>query len=234
MSARILIVEDEPKLSALLQDYFRHAGFRTDLLDRGDVVEAFVAREKPDLLILDLQLPGKDGLEVCQALRAKGAEPAIIMVTARIDEVDRLIGLELGADDYICKPFSPREVVARAKTVLRRIQPRSSGSGRVAVGVLEIDREAHLARVAGHVLALTPIEFELLAAMLLQPHRVWSRAQLLGQVRDSHFAGYERNIDSHIKNLRRKLKEGLQGRELIRSVYGVGYGLDAAALEEPG
>jgi two-component system response regulator BaeR len=233
MNARVLIVEDEPKLSALLRDYFLHAGFRCDTLDRGDLVEAYVARDKPELVLLDLQLPGKDGLEVCRALRSRGAEPAIIMVTARVDEVDRLLGLELGADDYICKPYSPRELVARAKAVLRRVQPRSAGN-RTALGLLELDRDAHLAQLDGHPLVLTPIEFELLAAMLAQPQRVWSRGQLLSQVRDSSFPGYERNIDSHIKNLRRKLRERLQGREPIRSVYGVGYGLDTEALLAPG
>lgn len=230
MSARILIVEDEQKLAELLRDYFVHAGYRVDLLDRGDAVEGFVQRERPDLLLLDLQLPGRDGIDICRALRARGPEPAIIMVTARVDEVDRLLGLELGADDYICKPFSPREVVARARAVLRRVRPREDSSGRLAVGPIEVDRNSHAVRVNGNTPTLTPIEFELLVAFLSQPQRVWSRSELLKRACDSDFSGYERNIDSHVKNLRRKLKEKLDGSDPIRSVYGVGYGLDVDTL----
>ncbi len=231
MSSHVLVVEDEPKIAALLRDYFTQAGFRVDTLSRGDEAEAFVTRHKPELVILDLQLPGKDGLEVCRALRAKGPTPAIIMLTARVEEVDRLVGLELGADDYVCKPFSPREIVARAKAVLRRLDPKPGPDGAVRIGTLQLDRASHAASVAGIALTLTPIEFELLAAMVEQPHRVWSRGALLERVKGTDFSGYERNIDGHIKNLRRKLGEHLSGRVAIRSVYGVGYGLDTAALE---
>jgi len=230
MSARILIVEDEAKIAALLRDYFEHAGYRVDVLERGDVVEAFVAREAPALVVLDLQLPGKDGLEVCRALRARGPEPAILMLTARVDEVDRLLGLELGADDYVCKPFSPREVVMRARAILRRLQPQQGADGGLRVGPLELDRAGHAVRVAGAALALTPIEFELLALLMAQPQRVFSRAQLLERIGRPDLVAYERNIDGHVKNLRRKLRESLGGREPIRSVYGVGYGLDAEVL----
>ncbi len=230
MNTRVLIVEDEQKLGELLRDYFVHSGFKVDRLDRGDVVEGFVEREHPELLILDLQLPGKDGIDICRALRARGPEPAIIMVTARVDEVDRLLGLELGADDYICKPFSPREVVARAKAVLRRVRPREDNSGRISIGPVEADRNSHAVRANGHSLTLTPIEFELLIAFLSQPQRVWSRAELLKRACDSNFSGYERNIDSHVKNLRRKLRERLENGDPIRSVYGVGYGLDVEVL----
>ena len=152
------------------------------------------------------------------------------MLTARVDEVDRLLGLELGADDYVCKPFSPREVVARARAILRRRRPQDDGGGRLGIGPIELDRAAHVARVAGRELSLTPIEFGLLTAMLEQPRRVWSRGQLLERVRGTDFAGYERNIDGHVKNLRRKLRERLDERDQIRSVYGVGYGLDAEVL----
>jgi two-component system response regulator BaeR len=229
MNSNILIVDDEPKIGALLRDYFEREGYAVQLLERGDEVEAAVVRSRPQLVVLDLQLPGKNGLEVCRALRAQGEDPAIIMLTARVDEVDRLLGLELGADDYICKPFSPREVVARARTVLRRLRPRDA-EGRLAVGLLSIDRRAHSAQAAGQALALTPIEFDLLAAFLEQPRRVWSRAQLLQRVRDTEFAGYERNIDSHVKNLRRKLREKFDGRDPLRSVYGVGYGLEGEVV----
>lgn len=230
MSERILIVEDEHKIAALLRDYFVHAGFEVDVLHRGDEVEDALRRRPAALVVLDLQLPGKDGLAVCRALRAAGPEPAIMMLTARVEEVDRLLGLELGADDYVCKPFSAREVVARARAILRRLRPQADAGGRLSVGPLELDPVAHLARAAGHALNLTPIEFGLLAAMLEQPQRVWSRAQLLERVRGTDFAGYERNIDGHVKNLRRKLRERLGQRDPIRSVYGIGYGLDAGVL----
>jgi len=231
MSAHVLIVEDEGKIAAVLRDYFVQAGFRTDVLARGDEVEPFVARHKPELLILDLQLPGKDGLEVCRALRARGPTPAIVMVTARVEEVDRLLGLELGADDYVCKPFSPREVVARAKAILRRLEPRTEAGGVIRLGTLTLDRAAHRASIGNAALTLTPIEFALLAAMIEQPNRVWSRGALLERVKGTDFAGYERNIDGHVKNLRQKLREHLGERSPIRSVYGVGYGLDSAVLE---
>ena len=231
MSAHVLIVEDEPKIAALLRDYFTQAGYRVDALSRGDEAEAFVARHAPELVILDLQLPGKDGLEVCRALRAKGATPAIIMLTARVDEVDRLLGLELGADHYVCNPFSPREVVARAKAILRRIEPKAEAGGTVRLGSLTLERAAHRISVGKSALTLTPIEFELLAAMVEQPGRVWSRGALLERVKGTDFSGYERNIDGHVKNLRRKLATHLGERDAIRSVYGVGYGLDTTALE---
>jgi two-component system response regulator BaeR len=231
MSSHILICEDERKIAELVRDYFLQSGFRVDVLHRGDEVEPFVAKQAPDLLVLDLQLPGKDGLEVCRALRAKGPTPAILMLTARVDEVDRLLGLELGADDYVCKPFSPREIVARAKAILRRLEPQTSAAGVTRLGVLSIDRNAHSAAVAGKAVTLTPIEFALLAAMVEQPHRVWSRGALLERVKGTDFSGYERNIDGHVKNLRAKLREHLGDKSPIRSVYGVGYGLDSAALE---
>ncbi len=231
MSGRVLIVEDEEKLAALLRDYFAHAGFDVEVLHRGDQVQASLQRRPVDLLVLDLQLPGLDGLAVCRALRAAGPDPAILMLTARVDEVDRLLGLELGADDYVCKPFSPREVVARARAILRRLRPQVETDGRLSVGPVRVDPLAHTASAGGHALSLTPIEFGLLTAMLEQPQRIWSRAQLLERVRGTDFSGYERNIDGHVKNLRRKLRGALDGRDPIRSVYGIGYGLDAAALE---
>jgi two-component system response regulator BaeR len=231
MTAHVLIVEDEPKISAVLRDYFAQAGFRVDALARGDEVEAFVARHRPELVILDLQLPGKDGLDVCRALRAKGPTPAIVMLTARVEEVDRLLGLELGADDYVCKPFSPREIVARAKAILRRLEPKTEAGGTVRIGTLTLDRAAHAASIGAAALSLTRIEFELLSAMVEQPSRVWSRGALLERVKGTDFSGYERNIDGHVKNLRKKLGEHLGDKSPIRSVYGVGYGLDTTALE---
>jgi len=175
-------------------------------------------------------LPGKDGLDVCRALRARGPTPAILILTARVEEVDRLLGLELGADDYVCKPFSPREVVARAKAILRRLEPQSDGGEVTRIGVLTLDRAQHKVSAGATLLVLTPIEFALLEAMVEQPHRVWSRGQLLERCKGTDFAGYERNIDGHVKNLRAKLREALPERLPIRSVYGVGYGLESAEL----
>ena len=231
MSAHILVCEDEAKIAALLRDYFVQAGFRVDVVGRGDEVEPFVERAKPELLILDLQLPGKDGLEVCRALRARGPKPAILILTARVEEVDRLLGLELGADDYVCKPFSAREVVARVKAILRRIEPQREAGGVTRIGVLVIDTTRHAVTLGAASVTLTPIEFALLAAMVEQPNRVWSRGTLLERVKGTDFAGYERNIDGHVKNLRHKLREHLGDRSAIRSVYGVGYGLDSSALD---
>lgn len=230
--ARVLIVEDEPELAELLHDYFVHAGFLADVLHRGDEVEARLQRQPVDLLILDLQLPGKDGLEICKTLRAAGNDPAIIMVTARVDEIDRLLGLELGADDYICKPFSPREVVARARAVLRRVQAVPD-DGVLRVGALELRAEAHRVSVQGSELSLTRIEFDLLTALMERPKRIWSRSQLLERVRGTDLAAWERNIDSHVKNLRAKLRPHFPGKSPIRSVYGVGYGLDGSVLSTP-
>ena len=229
--SQVLICEDETKIAELLRDYFLQAGFKVDVLGRGDEVEAFVARHQPDLLVLDLQLPGKDGLEVCRALRARGPTPAILVLTARVDEIDRLLGLELGADDYVCKPFSAREVVARVKAILRRLQPRREAGGITRIGVLAVDETAHSVSVAGKGVTLTPIEFALLQAMVEQPNRVWSRGALLERVKGTEFSGYERNIDGHVKNLRHKLREPLGDKAVIRSVYGVGYGLENSGLE---
>lgn len=220
----VLVVEDEPRLAALVADYLKAAGMDTTTLDRGDTVEAAVRQRMPDLVVLDLMLPGLDGLAVCRALRRFSDVP-ILMLTARVDEVDRLIGLEAGADDYVCKPFSPREVVARVKAILRR--PRrdvgASGAAGPAAPGLHIDAEHHEARVHGERLDLTPLEFRLLAALAAAPGRVFSRDQLLDRLHDDTRALADRAIDSHVKNLRRKLQRVLPGAEPIRSVYGVGY-----------
>ena len=216
---RILIVEDEPKIAALLADYLQAmGGYRSQVLERGDVVLAHVRAEPPDLVLLDLMLPGLDGIEVCKQIRAESSVP-IIMVTARVEEIDRLLGLELGADDYICKPFSPREVVARVKAVLRRAGA-SAASG--PDGLL-IDEEKFLASWAGTRLNLTPVEFALLKTLAAHPGRVYSRAQLMNEMYSDYRGVSDRAVDTHIKNLRRKLAEAGDGREVIESVYGLGY-----------
>ena len=215
---RILIVEDEPKIAGLLADYLQAmGGYRTEVLARGDVVLAQVRAEPPDLVLLDLMLPGLDGIEVCKQIRAESDVP-IIMVTARVEEIDRLLGLELGADDYVCKPFSPREVVARVKAVLRR-----AGGAAAAADDLLIDEDRFLASWAGKRLNLTPVEFALLKTLAAHPGRVFSRDQLMNAMYSDYRVVSDRAVDTHIKNLRRKLADAGDGREVIESVYGLGY-----------
>nr|WP_180205934.1 MULTISPECIES: response regulator [unclassified Pseudomonas]NYU06132.1 response regulator [Pseudomonas sp. SbOxS1]WCM53557.1 response regulator [Pseudomonas sp. WJP1] len=214
----ILIVEDEPKLAALMRDYLSAAGYPTQCLDNGlDVVPVVRARE-PRLILLDLMLPGRDGLQVCKELRSFSAVP-IIMITARVEEVDRLLGLDLGADDYICKPFSPREVVARVKAILRR-SPHLLAS---APSRLQIDEEQYKAVLDGIALDLTPLELRLLSTLARSPGRVFSRDQLLDKIYSDHRVVTDRTVDSHIRNLRRKLEQACPGENPIESLYGVGY-----------
>jgi two-component system response regulator BaeR len=210
-------VEDEPKLAGLLRDYLAQEGYEVAVLHRGDEVEPWVRAHPVDLVLLDLMLPGKSGLEVCKALRAS-AEVSIIMVTARVDEVDRLLGLELGADDYICKPFSPREVVARVKAVLRR--SRRDASPQEA---LILDDAAYKASIAGHDLDLTAVEYQLLKVLASHPGRIYSRDQLIDAMYRDERVVSDRTVDSHIKKIRRKIAAVAPDRELIHSLYGVGY-----------
>ena len=213
----VLIVEDERRLASVLADYLAAAGFETEWIADGREVVPAVRRRAPDLVLLDLMLPGKDGLDVCRELRGFTDVP-IVMVTARVEEVDRLIGLELGADDYICKPYSPREVVARVRAILRRVDRPGT-----AVDGLAIDEARHRATWNGRDLELTAVEFRLLKALAETPGRVWSRAQLVDRLYTDGRVVTDRTVDSHIKNLRRKLAQASPDRELIRSIYGVGY-----------
>jgi two-component system, OmpR family, response regulator BaeR len=226
--AEILVVEDEPKLAALLVDYLQAAGFSTRVLVNGLEVVPAVRERPPALLLLDLMLPGRDGLEICRELRSFSTLP-VIMMTARIEEIDRLLGLELGADDYICKPYSPREVVARVRAVLRRHAQQAAQAaapgGRAVTGLV-IEPEAWRAALDSVVLDLTPVEFRLLETLAAHPGRVFSRAALLERLYDDHRIVSDRTVDSHVKNLRRKLGEAAPERELIQSVYGVGYRLE--------
>ncbi|HKJ94220.1 MAG TPA: response regulator [Gammaproteobacteria bacterium] len=221
MTTHILVVEDERQLAALLADYLRAAGFESTVLHDGSSVVPWVRANRTDLILLDVMLPGEDGMSVCRELR-RFSEVPVVMVTARVEEIDRLLGLELGADDYICKPFSPREVVARVKAILRRTGPRA----RQASG-LEIDEPAYRASLDGHVLDLTPVEFRLLATLAEQPGRVFSRGQLLDRLYEDHRIVTDRTVDTHVKNVRRKMAAVRPGEELIRSVYGVGYRLES-------
>jgi two-component system, OmpR family, response regulator BaeR len=214
---RILIVEDEPKLAALEADYLRSQGYDTHCIADGRDVAPWVRANAPDLILLDLMLPGQDGLEVCRELRAFTDVP-IVMVTAKVEEIDRLVGLDLGADDYVCKPFSIRELVARVRAILRR--PRTAFSG------LLVNEQQHSATLDGRPLDLTPVEFRLLRALASSPGRVFPRDRLLEQLYDDHRVVTDRTVDAHVKNLRKKLEDLRPGEELVRSIYGVGYKLE--------
>jgi two-component system, OmpR family, response regulator BaeR len=218
MTGTILIVEDEPKLAALLRDYLHQAGFAAETVADGLQAVPAVRSLGPELVLLDLMLPGRDGLEICKEIRSFSTVP-IIMVTARVEEIDRLLGLELGADDYICKPFSPREVVARVKAVLRRTE---GGTPRPAPG-LALDADRYLATLDGRDLGLTAVEFNLLQYLVAHPGRIFSRQQLMDHIYADQRIVSDRTIDSHIKKLRKKLDDVDPQNELIRSVYGVGY-----------
>ena len=217
---RVLVVEDEPKLAALLVDYLSAAGHRPTWVDHGTRALELLRNAHFDAVLLDLTLPGTDGLDVCRALRESSDMP-VLMITARVEEIDRLIGLEAGADDYICKPFSPREVVARVKAVLRRTQARPA----LAAPVL-MDAATFAAFYHGVPLDLTRVEFRLLQAFWQAPGRVFSRNQLLDKLYDDGRAVTDRTVDSHIRNLRRKL-QAVTAEDPIRSIYGVGYRWEA-------
>jgi two-component system, OmpR family, alkaline phosphatase synthesis response regulator PhoP len=221
--ATILVVDDEPKITQLVRDYLERAGF--GVVTAGDGREALMrARtEHPDLVVLDLGLPQLDGLDVTRRLR-RDADVPIIMLTARDDETDKLIGLELGADDYVTKPFSPRELVARVRAVLRR-RDRADADDVLRVGELELDLPRMRLEVAGRVVELTATEFTLLAAMARQPGRVFTRAQLLDAIHGVAFESYERAIDAHVKNVRRKIEPAPHDPRYLLTVYGVGYRL---------
>lgn len=219
---RILIVEDEPRLSQLMADYLQHAHFHTEQTDSAREAMALAKKEHFQAILLDLMLPDGDGMDVCKAIRQHSQVP-ILIITARVDEVDRLLGLELGADDYICKPFSPREVVARVKAVLRRANPQQDSSA----PTLTLDEERYEAVMGSQRVALTAIEFALLATLARHPGRIWSRDQLMDEIYQDHRVVSDRTIDSHIRKLRRKLNDGDdQSHDWIGSVYGVGYRLE--------
>lgn len=218
MALKILIVEDEPRLAEILRKYIAQANMVPYCLNSGLDVVSWVEQKHPDLVLLDLMLPGKDGMAICQELRRTSNVP-IIMVTARTEEIDCLLGLEMGADDYICKPFSPREVVARIKTVLRR----SNLNQISATKGLVIEPESFKATLNGHSLDLTTVEFKMLALLAKHPGRIYSRDKIMDQIYSNQKDISDRTIDSHIKNLRKKIARILPDAELVHSVYGVGY-----------
>ncbi len=226
----ILVVDDEPKIVQLARDYLEHAGFTVVTADDGRAALDAVAAARPDLVVLDLGLPGLDGLEVTRRLRQSGDLP-IVMLTARDDELDKVLGLEMGADDYLTKPFSPRELVARVRAVLRRADPPAAvtdgdADGRASVlraADVTIDVDRMHVQVAGRSVELTPTEFQLLVTLARRPGQIRTRSQLLDAVHGVAFESYERAIDTHIKNLRRKLEPDPRVPRYILTVHGVGY-----------
>ena len=220
---RILIVDDEPEILRLVRDYLASAGFSVTTAATGDEALMRARTDPPDLVVLDLGLPGLDGLDVTRALRRNGDVP-IIMLTARDDETDKLIGLELGADDYVTKPFSPRELVARVRAVLRR-HDRDGSDELLRAGALALDVPRMRLEVEGRAVGLTATEFSLVAAMARQPGRVFTRSQLLDAIHGVTFESYERAIDAHVKNIRRKIELDPHDPRHLLTVYGVGYRL---------
>ena len=221
----VLVVDDEPKIAQLARDYLERAGFAVLVAGDGRSALQAIRTRRPDLVVLDLGLPEMDGLDVTRAARETSAVP-IVMLTARDDELDKLLGLELGADDYITKPFSPRELVARVRAVLRRTERSAEPeTDRVVAGDIVLDAAKLSATVAGRAVELTPTEFSLLLTMARQPGRVFTRSQLLDAVRGVAFESYERAIDAHVKNLRRKIEPAPHQPRHVLTVYGMGYRL---------
>jgi two-component system response regulator BaeR len=218
MTQHILIVEDEVKLATLLQDYLIQSGFAATMIHDGSEVEGWLASNQTNLVLLDLMLPGKSGVDICKDIRKHSKLP-VIMTTAKVDEIDRLLGLELGADDYICKPFSPREVVARVKAVLRR----TDDSNKPADRGLMLDTDTYKATINGNDLHLTAVEFQLLKVLSDQPGRIFSRSVLVDKIYSDGRVVSDRTIDSHIKKLRKKISVQVPDAELIHSLYAVGY-----------
>ena len=228
----IAIVEDEPKLAAVLERYLHRAGFETVRFEDGRAALDALVAAPPELVLLDLMLPGLDGMGVCRELRRVGDVP-IIMLTARTEEIDRLLGLELGADDYVCKPFSPREVVARVKTVLRRAAPRDGAAGGSSGPGLALSPETASVAVDGRRVELTKIELGLLQALMERPGHILGRAQLMRRIYPDHRVVSDRTIDSHVKKLRAKLREAGGGDEHVQSVYGIGYRFEPSPEPSP-
>ncbi len=224
MAEQILVVDDEPRIVDIVRVYLAREGYRILTASDGQAALEVARRERPDLVLLDLMLPGLSGWDVCRALRVEGG-PAIIMLTARDDTTDKVVGLELGADDYVTKPFDPHELVARVKAVLRRTRQAPAATPVRALGDLVIDSERHEVRRAGVAIPLTPTEFGILETLASQPGRVFSRLQLLERIQGDAYEGYERSVDSHVKNLRQKIEPDPRSPRHVLTVFGVGYKL---------
>lgn len=231
MTKKILVIDDEEKIVTVLKAYLEQSGYQVVTAADGKAALVVFQREKPDFMILDLTLPGLDGLEVCRAVRRQSNIP-ILMLTARVEEADKLMGLELGADDYVVKPFSPREVVARVRTIFRRASGEVAQNEIIRVGNLEIDMDQHTVMVANHQVELTPTEFDILVVLARQPKRVFTRLQIMEQAQGNAFEGYERTIDAHIKNIRLKLEPNSKDPTFIHTVFGVGYKLEVKSDAE--
>jgi len=223
----VIVVEDEPKIAQLLSDYLQREGYRVSVLGEGTNAVETIREQQPSFLILDLMLPGKDGLTICKEVRQFSNLP-IMMLTAKTDEIDRLIGLELGADDYVCKPFSPREVVARVKVILRRVAspPACVSENEITYRNIALHIDRFKCEIAGRDIELTPVEFRLLKTLMSHPGRVYSRDSLMELAYDDRRIVSDRTIDTHIKNLRKKMSAGAPDEEVIRSIYGVGYKIE--------
>ena len=222
MTQTILVVDDEPEIVKLVRAYLEEAGYRVMTARNGREALLVTRHEKPDLIILDLTMPEMDGLEFTRRLRQEKNTP-IIMLTARVEETDRIIGLEMGADDYVTKPFSPREIVSRVRAVLRRVQPEPAVVEVLRAGDLILDRNEHSLTIADQPMELTPTEFDLLATLMAHPGRAFSRMELLERVQGEAFAAYERTIDAHVKNLRAKIEPDPSKPRYVLTVFGVGY-----------
>jgi two-component system, OmpR family, alkaline phosphatase synthesis response regulator PhoP len=229
MSKKILVVDDEPQIVKVIKAYLEQSGFQVVTAADGKTALTTFQREKPDFMILDLNLPGMDGLDVLRAVRHESNIP-ILMLTARVEEADKLVGLELGADDYVVKPFSPREVVARVRTIFRRTTAVDLPKPElIQVGDLQIDPDQHTVVVSDRKIELTPTEFDILVVLARQPKRVFTRLQIMEQAQGDAFEGYERTIDAHIKNIRLKLETNPKKPAYIHTVFGVGYKLEVKA-----
>ena len=229
MAETILVADDEPQITRVVRGYLEQAGYRVVTAYDGEEALYLARREKPDLVVLDIQMPKVDGLEFTRRIRADRPAIAIIMLTARVEETDRIVGLEMGADDYVTKPFSPRELVARVKAVLRRTQAAAPPPDVLRVGPLTLDRAQHLVTLDDKPIDLTPTEFDILATLMEAPGRVFSRADILEATQGVAFAAYERTVDAHIKNLRQKLEPDPSDPRYILTVRGAGYRLAKVA-----
>ena len=223
-NSQVLVVEDEAKIANVLVKYLQDSGFRTQVVGDGDKAISAIMANEPNFVILDLQLPGKDGISVCREVRSFSNVP-ILMLTARVDEIDRLLGLEVGADDYVCKPFSPLEVISRVKTILRRSNGQAHDVETISYRSIRLSVRKFKCLVKGEPIELTPVEFKILRALISSPGDVFSREKLAAMSYDDHRVVSGRTVDSHVRNLRRKLGEH-QDDEVIHAVYGIGYKLE--------
>ncbi|MGE4499915.1 MAG: response regulator [Hydrogenovibrio sp.] len=221
----VLVVEDEIKIANIVQEYLEDSGFKVHVIDNGLEVVDWVKQHSVDLVLLDVMLPGKDGLQICKEVRAFSQVP-IIMLTAKVEEIDRILGLELGADDYVCKPFSLRELLARVKALLRR---SANHNEHLNDDIWQMDEERYQVRYQGKTVGLSLVEFAILKLLSESPGRIYSRTQLIGSIYPDNRVVSDRTVDSHIKKLRHKLAEELTDKELIHSVYGVGYKFEMLA-----